>query len=73
MSDELGNDPIVPHFHPVRSAGGFGAIEHGPHAGLPDRRHVHQDTPGMLPSQPEAPVPPGLAFLPKPPEPRRRR
>lgn len=75
MSDDAygGNDPVLPHFHPTRSGGGFGAVEHGPHAGLPNRSHVHKDQPGMLPSVPELPGPPlpGLERAPSPP--RRRR
>jgi hypothetical protein len=52
-----GNDPKVPHFHETRSGGGFGAVEHGPHAGLPNRRHAHAGQAGLLPSTPEPPVP----------------
>jgi hypothetical protein len=69
VSDDAygGNDPTVPHFHATRSGGGFGAVEHGPHRGLPNRRHVHQDMAGLLPSTPEAPIPPGLAGRPTKP------
>jgi hypothetical protein len=70
VSDKPGNDPIVPHFHPTRTGGGFGAVEHGPHVGYPDRQHVHEGA-GWGPSQPEAPLPPGAAELPQ--QPRRLR
>lgn len=67
-----GNDRTLPHFHPVKGSGGYGVVEHEPHAGQPDHSHVHVDDPNLAASVPDMPLPPGAAAAPIAPGHRRR-
>jgi hypothetical protein len=54
----------APHYHPIKDSRGMASVEHPDHPG-PDRRHVHDGQPELLPSVPAEPFERAMAKMAK--------